>query len=139
VKERYETWADRELLGPLGMTDSNFGFRRQDGSTADLRLSCGHRDDLTPGAVMPFATRPAGQFTTTATDMAHLTQFLMGDGQIGGQTFIQPALLNAMGRAHGTFAAEGGYSLEPDLCLDADVWSMKSDANCGLSNYAFSR
>src|SRR5690606_33140698 len=37
--ERYETWLDRELLHPLGMHDSTFGFTTQVGPDADPRLA----------------------------------------------------------------------------------------------------
>ncbi|HEY0595384.1 serine hydrolase domain-containing protein, partial [Sphingopyxis sp.] len=86
---RYERWLDAHLLGPLGMTDSSFGFVSQLGPGRDARLAWGHHDDLTPAAAMPIALRPAGQFTTTARDMATFARFLMSDGRVGGAPFVR--------------------------------------------------
>lgn len=105
---RYERWLDAHLLGPLGMADSSFGFVSQLGSGRDARLAWGHHDDLTPAAAMPIALRPAGQFTTTARDMAILARFLMSDGRVGGAPFVRADLLRAMGRPTGTAAARAG-------------------------------
>jgi CubicO group peptidase (beta-lactamase class C family) len=108
--ERYEAWAGRELLLPLGMADSRFDFTTQQGPQADPRLAWGHLDDLQPLAAMTTAVRPGAQFTTTAADMARLMQFTMGDGRVGGQAFIDPSLLRAMGRPQGTDAARAGLA-----------------------------
>lgn len=113
--ERYETWLDRELLRPLGMRDSTFGFTTQLGPGADPRLAWGHHDLHSPAAAMPVYVRPAGQFTTTAHDLSLFAKFLMGDGRIGGRTIVEPELLRAMGRASTTDAAlaglDAGYAL----------------------------
>lgn len=113
--ERYETWLDRELLQPLGMLDSTFGFTTQLGLDADPRLAWGHNDLHSPAAALPVYVRPAGQFTTTAHDLSLFAKFLMGDGRIDGRIIIKPELLRAMGRASTTDAAlaglEAGYAL----------------------------
>lgn len=105
--ERYEQWLDRHLLAPLGMRDSTFAFVTQTGK-ADPRLAWGHGDNLSLHSAMPVALRPAGQFTTTAADMAVLARFLMGNGDVQGSPFIRPELLRAMGRPTGTAAARAG-------------------------------
>jgi hypothetical protein len=43
--------------------------------------------------------------------MARLARFLMGDGRIDGQPFVDPALLAAMGRPAGTEAARAGLAV----------------------------
>lgn len=106
--ERYEAWLDRELLAPLGLRDSTFAFVEATGPRADPRLAIGHHDSLATAPPMPSGVRPAGQFVTTAADMARLARFTMGDGQLNGQTFITPELLRAMGRPLGTEAAGAG-------------------------------
>jgi CubicO group peptidase (beta-lactamase class C family) len=106
--ERYESWLDRELLRPLGMRDSTFEFVSQQGSAADPRLAWGHHDDGSKAAAQAIWVRPAAQFTTTAADMAALARFLMSDGRIGGEVFVDPGLLRAMGRASSTDAARAG-------------------------------
>jgi CubicO group peptidase (beta-lactamase class C family) len=109
--ERYEAWLDRAFLTPLGMRDSTFGFVTQTGPHADPRLAMGHFDDGSTQAAIPWFTRPAGQFTTSAADMARLAQFLMGDGMIDGVPFITLDLLRTMGRQTGTAAARAGLPI----------------------------
>lgn len=106
--ERYETYLDRHLLQPLGMTNSTFQFVSQAGDQADARLAMGHFENGAIQAAVPQYLRPAGQFTTTATDMALFARFLMGSGEIAGKPFISSRLLRAMGRPSGTEAAEAG-------------------------------
>jgi CubicO group peptidase (beta-lactamase class C family) len=115
--ERYETWLDRELLRPLGMRDSTFGFTTQAGADADPRLAWGHLDMATPAAALPVYLRPAGQFTTTVHDLALLARFLMGDGRADGRMLVRPELLRAMGRASTTEAARAGLAVGYGLGL----------------------
>ncbi len=113
--QRYERYLDAHLLRPLGMRDSTFAFVSQEGPNAHTRLAMGHFDDGTAQAAVPIYLRPAGQFTTTARDMARFARFLMGDGRIGGKSFIDPRWLRAMGEPRGTEAAKArlqiGYGL----------------------------
>jgi CubicO group peptidase (beta-lactamase class C family) len=106
--ERYERHLDARLLRPLGMHDSTFGFVSQAGEHADPRLAMGHFDDGTPQAAVPIYLRPAGQFTTTARDMARFARFLMGDGRVDGRRIVDARLLRAMGTPVGTEAAAAG-------------------------------
>ncbi|MBA3563200.1 MAG: beta-lactamase family protein [Gammaproteobacteria bacterium] len=106
--ERYERYLDAHLLRPLAMNDSSFAFVSQVGPQADARLAMGHFEDGVTQAAAPIYLRPAGQFTTTAMDMAVFARFLMGDGSIDGEPFIDAALLRAMGRPKGTEAAQAG-------------------------------
>lgn len=108
VGERYETWMDRELLAPLSMRDSTFAFVTQAGPAADTTLAMGHFEGGVGQPAVPWFLRPAGQFTTSAADMALFARFLMGDGTVGGEPFIDTGLLRAMGRAEGTEAAKAG-------------------------------
>lgn len=113
--ERYESYLDRELLGPLGMHDSSFEFTTQEGDRADPRLAWGHIDDGSRYGAVPIMLRPAGQFTTTAADWMRFAVFLVGDGTIGGEHFIAPDLMRARGIASTTQASraglEAGYAL----------------------------
>lgn len=106
--ERYERYLDSHLLRPLAMHDSSFAFVSQVGPQADSRLAMGHFEDGVTQAAVPTYLRPAGQFTTTALDMARFARFLMSDGNIDGEVFIDAALLRAMGRPMGTEAAQAG-------------------------------
>ena len=80
----------------------------QEGAAADPRLAWGHLDGGVPFAAWPMFLRPAGQFTTTAADLARFAQFLLGDGRIDGRTFVDESLMRARGRAAGTEAADAG-------------------------------
>ena len=119
--ERYERYLDTALLRPLAMRDSTFAFRTQAGPHAnpyaDPLLAMGHLGDGAAQRALPMYLRPAGQFTTTAADMARFAIFLMGDGRIDGQAFIAPKLLGALGRPAGTEAALAGLRIGHGLAL----------------------
>jgi hypothetical protein len=107
---RYETWLEAELLAPLGMGQSTFGFVTQTGPRADSSLAMGHFDPGTTSASVPSFVRPAVQFTTTAADMARFARFLLGDGRVGGPTLVDSALLRAMATPTTTEAAKAGLA-----------------------------
>lgn len=111
--ERYERYLDRELLHPLGMADSTFGFVTQQGPAADRRLAMGHFERGATQAAVPMYLRPAGQFTTTAADMARFAVFLMGDGA----GLVRPDLLRELDRPNGTDAAVAGLTAGHGLAL----------------------
>jgi CubicO group peptidase (beta-lactamase class C family) len=108
--DRYESYMDRQVLGPLGMRDSTFSFTTQEGGAADPKLAWGHVDDGTAYSAQAIFLRPAGQFTTSAGDLARFARFLMSDGVIGGQAFIDKALMRERGRPYGTEAANSGLA-----------------------------
>ncbi|HKJ18721.1 MAG TPA: serine hydrolase domain-containing protein [Xanthomonadales bacterium] len=105
--ERYETYLDRVLLEPLGMNDSTFTYTSQQGA-ADPGLAWGHVDDGSRIPASPMFLRPAGQFTSTAQDLAKFAKFLLSDGRINGSQFIAADLMRARGRPRGTEAANAG-------------------------------
>ena len=108
VNARYETYLDKHILAPMKMHDSTFVFTTQDGESADPMLAWGHVDDGSRYAASPIFLRPAGQFTTTAADLARFAQFLMSDGVIDDQHFIDETLMWSRGLPSGTQAANGG-------------------------------
>lgn len=108
VNDRYETYLDKHILAPIKMHNSTFIFTTQDGENTDPMLAWGHVDDGSRYAASPIFLRPAGQFTTTAADLARLAQFLMSDGVIDGQQFIDKTLMRSRGLPSGTQAANGG-------------------------------
>jgi CubicO group peptidase (beta-lactamase class C family) len=107
---RYEDYLDAHLLEPLGMRNSTSRFTTQEGSSADSGLAWGHLDDGTRYAATPIALRPAGQFTTTAHDLAVFARFLMGDGTIEGLPFIRADLMRARGHPSTTEASRAGLN-----------------------------
>lgn len=108
VGSRYETYLDEYVLAPLAMHDSTFAFTTQEGVNADPTLAWGHVDDGTRYAASPMFLRPAGQFTTTAADLARFAQFLMGSGVINDQRVIDGAWMRSRGQPSGTEAANNG-------------------------------
>jgi CubicO group peptidase (beta-lactamase class C family) len=108
VGTRYETYLDEHVLAPLRMHDSTFEFTTQEGVKADPTLAWGHVDDGSRYTASPIFLRPAGQFTTTATDLARFAAFLMGDGVLDDRSFVDKALLRSQGKPFGTEAANEG-------------------------------
>jgi len=108
--ESYESYLDANLLNPLGMKNSTFQFVSQKGISSDQNLAMGHFDDGTTQENLPMYLRPAGQFTTTANDMALLARFLMSDGMINGEQFIKKELLNQMGKPVSTESNKNGLN-----------------------------
>ncbi|HLL12274.1 MAG TPA: serine hydrolase domain-containing protein [Rubrivivax sp.] len=90
--ERYESWARRTLLRPLGLMATDF-----DPDAAGVPV--GHLDDATTLTSPPVGVRPAARLVTTASDMARLLQFLLGDGTLNGQPFISPGFWKQRGLA----------------------------------------
>lgn len=113
----YERYLDAQLLQPLGMADSTFGFVTQTGTQADPRLAMGYFEHGVAQPAVPQYLRPAGQFTTTAADMGKLAQFLMGDGKLQGVQFIDLALMGALSEPAGTDAAQAGLAMGHGLAL----------------------
>ncbi|WP_209328378.1 serine hydrolase domain-containing protein [Pseudoalteromonas sp. PA2MD11] len=105
VNERYEIYLDKQLLAPLGMHMSTFKFVSQEGPFRDPMLAMGHFENGVSQVTLPMYLRPAGQFTTTANDMALFARFLMGDGRVNGRVLIESSLLKSMGKPFKTEAA----------------------------------
>jgi CubicO group peptidase (beta-lactamase class C family) len=105
---RYEVWLDTALLAPLEMTRSALAFVTQTGPQGDTTLAMGHFDPRTTSAAVPIHLRPAGQFTTTANDMARLARFLMSDGRVEGRVLVDSLLLRGMAVPTTTEAARAG-------------------------------
>lgn len=108
TQEPYENYLDKNLLGPLGMKNSTFQFTTQKGKNIDRHLAMGHFENGITQENLPMFLRPAGQFTTTAKDMAQYAKFLMSDGTINGKSFIDKALLNLMGNPTSTESYKNG-------------------------------
>ena len=108
VDDRYETYLDAHLLRPLGMHSSSFHFISQIGPNADAQLAMGHFENKAAHPAVASYLRPAGQFTTTAADMARFARFLMSNGEINGVPFVDQELLRAMGRPSTTEAVAAG-------------------------------
>jgi len=116
-KQRYETWLDQNLLSRLDMNSSTFAFTSQQGANPDLLLAWGHVDDGGRYPAAPIFLRPAGQFTTTSGDLGTFAQFLMRDGSINGETFINSRLMRTRAKPSDTLAADAGLNAGYSLGL----------------------
>lgn len=105
---RYETYLDEFVLARLAMYDSTFAFTTQQGDNADPSLAWGHVDDGSRYAASPSFLRPAGQFTTTTSDLARFAKFLIGDGVVDGRVFVDEVLMRSRGKPFATEAANEG-------------------------------
>ncbi|EAQ97631.1 Beta-lactamase class C and other penicillin binding protein [Congregibacter litoralis KT71] len=114
TQERYEDYLNRELLQPLDMHDSSFSFITQD---QDSRLAMGYLEAGVEQQSVPMFLRPAGQFTTTAADMQSLLGFLLGDGSLNGEPFIEAQHMESLGRPSTTDAYKAGLSMGHGLAL----------------------
>lgn len=110
TQEPYENYLDRNLLNSLGMNNSTFQFVSQKGKNAEQNLAMGHFDDGITQENLPMLLRPAGQFVTTASDMAILAWFLMSDGTIDDKSFIKKELLNQIGNPVSTESNKNGLN-----------------------------
>lgn len=115
--ERYETYLDAHLLRPLGMTNSTFEFTTQLGPRSDSSLAMGHFEEGALAPAIPTYLRPAMQFTTTVEDMSRLARFLMSDGRLEGNEFVDGKLIAAMGTPVGSEAARAGLQIGYGLGL----------------------
>lgn len=117
TQQPYERYMDEHVLTPLAMSDSTFRFVTQTGPDADRRLAMGHFEDGLTQAAVPMYLRAAGQFTTTAKDMARFSRFLMSEGRIDGKPFVAPGLMAGLGEPQGTEAALAGLRIGHGLAL----------------------
>lgn len=117
TNERYEYFLDVNLLTPLEMHDSSFAFISQRGQFADPLLAMGYYENNVAQAAVPSYLRPAGQFTTTAPDMAKFMMFVLGDGKVNGEGFVRPEHMNMLTEPLGTEAHIAGLNIGHGLAF----------------------
>lgn len=117
TNERYEYFLDVNLLTPLEMHDSSFEFISQRGQFADPLLAMGYYENNVAQAAVPSYLRPAGQFTTTAPDMAKFMMFVLGDGKVNGEGFVHPEHMNMLTEPLGTEAHIAGLNIGHGLAF----------------------
>ncbi len=115
--DRYEHYLDEYFLQPLGMTDSTFHYVTQTGDSADSALAMGYFEDNVEQAALPMYLRPAGQFTTTASDMSKLMRFILNDGTLHGNRVIGTELMSQLGYPQQTDAYAVGLEVGHGLAL----------------------
>lgn len=110
TSQRYETYLDDNLLKPIGMLNSTFQFKSQEGNFRDRELAMGHFEDGNLAPAIPIYLRPAGQFTTTAKDMGKLIQFIVNKGNIENKQLIDLSYIEKLGRPQYTTAYKHGLN-----------------------------
>jgi len=108
----WEAYAERHLLGPLGMRDSTFrepwGSQREGRPMAPSlreRVSQGYQQWV-DGALRPGGFTfvggigPAGSLSTTATDMARFMRVHLNEGRLGDAQLLAPDTAREMQRTH---------------------------------------
>ncbi|MEW6982511.1 serine hydrolase domain-containing protein [Colwelliaceae bacterium 6471] len=110
TNQRYEAFLDNNLLAPLGMHDSSFEFISQQGQFADPMLAMGYHENNVAQVAVPIYIRPAGQFTTTAPDIAKFMAFLLNGGKVNGEHFISPEHMKMLTEPLSTHAYKAGLN-----------------------------
>lgn len=101
----YEEAVKRNVLDPLGMTESGFSLPASSlPLQAKSYLSSTGRQNPTRE---PY-NRPAGDFKTTLPDMERFVAMLLRGGSYDGKQIVSRALLELMERPHSTDAARAG-------------------------------
>lgn len=77
----------------------------------------GHFENSVPQAGLPMYLRPAGQFTTTAPDMAKLMALMLNNGELQGTPFINPELMRWLAYPNKTHASTIGLRIGHGLAL----------------------
>ncbi|MDK2593983.1 serine hydrolase domain-containing protein [Pseudoalteromonas obscura] len=110
---RYEDYLLNHILRPLEMHQSSFHFVAEN----DLLLAMGHYENQVKQTPVSTVLRPAGQFVTTAPDMAKFLQFLMTQDHDTKSNFIAPQLLDLMSTPQGTESVKHGLKIGQGLVL----------------------
>jgi CubicO group peptidase (beta-lactamase class C family) len=115
TKQPYEKFLDENFLKLIGMYNSTFQFTSQIGEFKTEHLAMGHFDDGSIAPALPIYLRPAGQFTTTTTDMGILIKFILDKGKVGNKQVIDSVYFEKLGKPTYTIASKkglhGGYAL----------------------------
>ena len=117
TNQRYEKFLDDNFLDPLEMYDSSFEFISQQGQFADPLLAMGYHENNVTQIAVPSYLRPAGQFTTTAPDMAKFMNFLLNEGKVKGQNFVKPEHMRMLTNPFNTKAHMAGLNIGHGLAF----------------------
>ena len=117
TNQRYEKFLDDNFLDPLEMYDSSFEFISQQGQFADPLLAMGYHENNVTQIAVPSYLRPAGQFTTTAPDMAKFMNFLLNEGKVNGQNFVKPEHMRMLTNPFNTKAHMAGLNIGHGLAF----------------------
>ncbi|ESP91441.1 serine hydrolase domain-containing protein [Pseudoalteromonas luteoviolacea] len=111
--ERYEDYLLDQVLKPLKMHHSSFHFVDEH----DPILAIGHYENQVRQTPVSTVLRPAGQFVTTAPDMAKFLRFLLTEEHDTKSNFIAPQLLSLMSTPQETESVKHGLKIGQGLVL----------------------
>ena len=115
TNQAYENYMDNCLLKQIGMLNSTFHFKSQEGLYLDEDLAMGHFENGLEARALPIYLRPAAQFTTTANDMGILINFILNKGKVLDQQIIKGSFFEEYGKPKYTIAfnkgIDNGYAL----------------------------
>lgn len=115
TNQSYENYLDNNLLKQIGMLNSTFHFKSQEGLYKDNDLAMGHFENSLVAKALPIYLRPAAQFTTTANDMGILIRFILNKGKVLDQQIITKSFFEEYGKPKYTIAfnkgLDNGYAL----------------------------
>jgi CubicO group peptidase (beta-lactamase class C family) len=105
TEEPYEEYIAREIFQPLQMSTSSFRLARAD----EPLLAQGYRDDSGPPTGFPrIYLRPAGNLHSSPHEMGRFVQMLLGWGELGDTSVVDPEFLGNMEQPQTTIAARAG-------------------------------
>lgn len=108
TNQSYENYLDNNLLKQIGMLNSTFHFKSQEGLYKDNDLAMGHFENGMTAKALPIYLRPAAQFTTTAKDMGILIKFIINKGKVLNQQIIKESFFEEYGKPKYTIAFNKG-------------------------------
>jgi len=114
TQQSYHQYLKTAILNPLGMSQSGFYFKLP----KDKLMVQGHTRQGGIVQTIPFASiqgGPAGEFCSTANEMAKFLQFMLNKGNQNTQQIISPKGFDRLENAKTTLASKaglkGGYGL----------------------------
>lgn len=129
--QRYETYLDHQFLKPIGMNESTFEFVSQQ---SDKMLAMGYHENHVEQSAVANYLRPAGQFTTTASDMAKFISFVLSDGVVNGQSFIKQHLMQKLFAPSNTDAFKAGLDIGHGLVfINRDRYGVNGQCHPGTT------
>ncbi|HBK57031.1 MAG TPA: hypothetical protein DDZ76_12220 [Xanthomonadales bacterium] len=140
--ESFETFVERELFAPLGMTGSSF---LPDPTTLENLAQGYDRDARSPIPYWHILYRPSGGLNVRPADMAPLLRLLLRRGELDGRRLFAPERIDRLETPSTTAAASAGTRIGYALGIQASqhrghtLHSHGGDGDGYLARIAYSR
>lgn len=107
--QNYHDYMAQHILGPIGMTESNFVSFIPSGKEADYAKGYSWEDNgYVDIGFNPINGAAAGTLNSNALDMARFVQCLLNSGRIGDTTIVKPASIDRMETSASSLASRSG-------------------------------